>query len=84
MDELPDTPHPYLHSDDVYPPLLRLARFTIRARLFIPFVDGNGRIGRLLLSLLLVQWELLSLLLLYLSAYFYRQDYYDLLLGVKA
>ena len=48
-------------------------------------MDGNGRIGRLLLSLLLVQWQLLPLPLLYLSAYFHRhrQDYYDLLLGVS-
>ncbi len=50
-----------------------------------PFVDGNGRIGRLLITLLLVEWELLPLPLLYLSAYFYRhrQDYYDLLLAVS-
>jgi Fic family protein len=84
MDELPDTLDPYLHSDDVYPPLLRLALVHYQGKAVHPFVDGNGRIGRLLLSLLLVQWELLSLLLLYLSAYFYRQDYYDLLLGVSA
>jgi Fic family protein len=50
-----------------------------------PFLDGNGRIGRLLLSLLLVNWNLLPLPLLYLSAYFehHRQDYYDLLLAVS-
>ena len=50
-----------------------------------PFVDGNGRMGRLLLSLLLISWNLLPLPLLYLSAYFERnrQMYYDLLLGVS-
>jgi Fic family protein len=48
-------------------------------------LDGNGRIGRLLISLLLVHWNLLSLPLLYLSAFFehHRQDYYDLLLAVS-
>ncbi len=50
-----------------------------------PFVDGNGRIGRLLTSLLLVEWGLLPLPLLYLSAYFFqhRDDYYDLLMAVS-
>ncbi len=50
-----------------------------------PFLDGNGRIGRLLISLLLVHWDLLPLPLLYLSAFFERrrQDYYDLLLAVS-
>ena len=50
-----------------------------------PFLDGNGRIGRLLISLLLVNLNLLPLPLLYLSAYFeqHRNDYYDLLLAVS-
>ncbi|HOT91454.1 MAG TPA: Fic family protein [Anaerolineae bacterium] len=86
MHEALDALEKYLHSDDVYPPLLRLALVHHQFEAIHPFVDGNGRIGRLLLSLLLVQWELLPLPLLYLSAYFYRhrQDYYDLLLGVSA
>lgn len=50
-----------------------------------PFLDGNGRIGRLLLSLLLVHWDMLPEPLLYLSAYFERrrQEYYDRLLAVS-
>jgi len=75
----------YLHSQDAYPPLVRLAFIHYQFEAIHPFVDGNGRIGRLLLSLLLVEWQLLPLPLLYLSAYFHRhrQEYYDLLLGVS-
>jgi len=51
-----------------------------------PCIDGDGRIGWLLLALLLVHWNLLWLRLLYLSAYFerHRQTYYDLLMAVSA
>lgn len=85
MHEALDALEKYLHSDDVYPPLLRLALVHYQFETIHPFVDGNGRIGRLLLSLLLVQWGLLPLPLLYLSAYFYRyrQAYYGLLLAVS-
>jgi Fic family protein len=50
-----------------------------------PFLDGNGRIGRLLMILLFHEWEILSQPLLNLSAYFerYRQEYYDHLLAVS-
>lgn len=75
----------YLHSEDTYPPLLRLALIHYQFEAIHPFVDGNGRIGRLLLSLLLISGNLLPLPLLYLSAYFERnrQIYYDLLLGIS-
>ena len=50
-----------------------------------PFPDGNGRIRRLLVILLLCEWGLLPQPLLYLSAYFdaNRQEYYDRLLQVS-
>ena len=75
----------YLHGANTYPPLMRLAFIHYQFEAVHPFLDGNGRIGRLLISLLLINWNLLPLPLLYLSAYFehHRQDYYDLLLAVS-
>ena len=75
----------YLHEDTTYPPLIRLGLIHYQFEAIHPFLDGNGRIGRLLIVLLMIHWELLPLPLLYLSAYFHRhQDtYYDLLMGVS-
>lgn len=75
----------YLHAEDVTPPLVRLGFIHYQFEAIHPFIDGNGRIGRLLISLLLVHWNLLPLPLLYLSAFFekHRQDYYDLLMAVS-
>jgi len=75
----------YLHSGNDHPPLVRLAFIHYQFEAIHPFLDGNGRIGRLLLSLLLVNWDLLPLPLLYLSAFFEqnRPDYYDSLLAVS-
>lgn len=75
----------YLYEDDDLPPLVRLALIHYQFEAIHPFIDGNGRIGRLLISLLLVHWKLLPFPLLYLSAYFERrrQDYYDLLLAIS-
>ena len=76
----------YLHSEDDTPPLVRLAFIHYQFEAIHPFIDGNGRIGRLLLSLLAVHWDLLPLPLLYLSAFFekHRDEYYDLLMAVSA
>lgn len=75
----------YLHEGNQQPPLVRLALIHYQFEAIHPFLDGNGRIGRLLISLLLVHWNLLPIPLLYLSAYFerQRQQYYDLLLAVS-
>ena len=50
-----------------------------------PFLDGNGRVGRLLITLLLCHHRVLQEPLLYLSLYFkeHRQDYYALLDGIR-
>jgi Fic family protein len=75
----------YLHESNSYPPLVRLALIHHQFESIHPFLDGNGRIGRLLTSLLLVHWGLLRYPLLYLSAFFERNRdaYYDLLLTVS-
>jgi len=75
----------FLHTDSALPPLVRLAFIHYQFEAIHPFLDGNGRVGRLLLILLLCEGRLLSQPLLYLSAYFerYRADYYRLLLEVS-
>ena len=76
----------YLHAENNFPPLVRLAFVHYQFEAIHPFLDGNGRIGRLLVILLLVHWRLLPLPLFYLSAYFeeHREQYYRLLLEVSA
>lgn len=75
----------YLHEESDLPHLVRLAITHYQFEAIHPFNDGNGRVGRLLISLLLCHWGLLPQPLLYLSAFFerYRDDYYRLLLAVS-
>jgi Fic family protein len=75
----------YIHQAPEVPQLIRLALVHYQFEAIHPFVNGNGRVGRLLLAVLAVQWNLLSSPLLYLSAYFdrNRDSYYRLLLGIS-
>jgi Fic family protein len=75
----------WLHADDPLPPLVRAGLAHVQFETIHPFLDGNGRIGRLLITLLIEHWDLLSLPLLYLSLAFRRhqQEYYDRLLAVR-
>jgi cell filamentation protein, protein adenylyltransferase len=73
----------FLH-DRSLPPLVQAALIHSQFEAIHPFVDGNGRVGRLLITLFLVEREILPTPLLYLSAFFEatRRDYYDRLLAV--
>ena len=85
MHEALDAFERFLYDDSGLPPLVRLGLIHYQFEAIHPFLDGNGRVGRLLIVLLLCVWELLPEPLLYLSAYFeaHRQTYYDLLLAVS-
>jgi cell filamentation protein, protein adenylyltransferase len=74
-----------LHSETKLPFLVRLALIHYQFEAIHPFEDGNGRIGRLLLPLLLVEKGVLSHPLIQLSAYFeqHRREYYGHLLQIS-
>lgn len=75
----------WLHADDPLPPLVRAGLAHVQFETIHPFLDGNGRIGRLLIALLVEHWDLLKQPLLYLSVAFKRrqQEYYQRLSAVR-
>ena len=75
----------YIHSNAKEPPLIQCALVHYQFEAIHPFVDGNGRIGRLLITFMLLEKKLLSQPLLYLSDFFerHRDEYYKLLLTIS-
>lgn len=69
----------FMNDESSLPPLIRLALAHYQFEAIHPFSDGNGRVGRLLIPLLLVRWNVLEQPSLYLSDFFneYRRDYID-------
>lgn len=75
----------YIHSEAKEPALIQCALVHYQFEAIHPFIDGNGRIGRLLITFMLLEKKLLSQPLLYLSDFFeqHRNEYYELLLNVS-
>jgi Fic family protein len=77
----------FIHeADPKLAPLVRVALVHAQFETIHPFLDGNGRIGRLLIAALLEQWGLLPEPLMYLSGYLKRhqREYYSLLSAVRS
>jgi len=75
----------FLHADHGFPPLIESAMAHAQFETIHPFLDGNGRVGRLLVTFLLVHRRVLGRPLLYLSYYLkrHRASYYDRLMAVR-
>jgi Fic family protein len=67
-----------IHANDPLPKLVRAGLLHVQFETIHPYLDGNGRIGRLLIALLLEHWDMLRAPLLYLSLFFkrHREEYY--------
>ena len=75
----------FLHEENGLPPLVKISLAHVQFESIHPFLDGNGRVGRLLITFLLTEKGILHKPILYLSHYFkrHRQAYYDHLQAVR-
>ena len=85
MNEALDTFEKFLHDRMSLPVLIHCGLAHAQFETIHPFLDGNGRIGRLLITFLLCERKILSKPLLYLSYYFkaHRAEYYDRLTAIR-
>jgi Fic family protein len=76
----------WIHADDPLPPLVRAGLAHVQFETIHPFLDGNGRIGRMIIGLLVEHWNLLDQPILYLSIAFKRRqsEYVSRLGAVRA
>jgi Fic family protein len=75
----------FIHNQQPMPALIKIGLAHAQFETIHPFLDGNGRVGRLLITLLLVENRILTRPLLYLSHFFkqHRQRYYDMLQAIR-
>ena len=75
----------YFYATEFLPPLIKIALIHAQFETIHPFLDGNGRIGRLLITFWLCRQKILNQPLLYLSYYLKlnRTEYYQLLMNVR-
>lgn len=85
VDRLMSDLEKFIHADNKMPHLVKAALVHAQFETIHPFLDGNGRLGRLLITYLLCFWKVLDRPLLYLSYYFkaYRSEYYTKLMDVR-
>jgi Fic family protein len=75
----------FIHSKDEVPPLIKISLIHAQFETIHPFLDGNGRVGRLLITFYLFWEKILSHPLLYLSFYLKKNriEYYDWLMKIR-
>lgn len=85
VDRLMSELEKFIHAYDKISPLIKVALIHAQFETIHPFLDGNGRLGRLLITFLIVHWKVLEKPLLYISYYFkaHRTEYYARLMDIR-